>query len=327
MLIVYLLSILLSLGANALAADSSENSPPTNQPENNAILSPEQLAQFQKQISQWRTDHLTPMAPQQLQIIANIAYLLYANILCDLSTRTYLPALVFCAQKIQEKLQAGQDSTQELALLKTLTDKLQVISNKRSIIGRTLQETNNYINSNAQNQLFQQIMPALQSLQLYSQQLLLMYANNAQQEIDDYMTATAETLNNIVQSLNSAATMFKKPQELKNLLPDVLPNNQELAKIEVATKVAQGIATCGWENITIAQNTMQYLTQLLRVAQIAYGSYYQATYNYMKTRDGNRQYTTHMFDEKGLLPAEYRKTPLPAPQELAQQFSMMQSSS
>ena len=70
---------------------------------------------------------------------------------------------------------------------------------------------------------------------------------------------------------------------------------------------------------------MNCLTQLLKVARVVYGTYYQAAYTYMRTKNNNPQYHTHMFDIKGVLPAEYRTTPLPAPQELAQQFSSLKN--
>jgi len=70
---------------------------------------------------------------------------------------------------------------------------------------------------------------------------------------------------------------------------------------------------------------VNYLTRLLKVAQIVYGAYYQTAYTYMKTKNNDSQYHTHMFDVKKLLPAEYRTTPLPTPQELAQQFTTIQN--
>ena len=75
----------------------------------------------------------------------------------------------------------------------------------------------------------------------------------------------------------------------------------------------------------MSQNTINYLTQLLKVARIMYGTYYQAAYICMKEKNDNSQYLTHMFDVKEVLPAEYRTNPLPTPQELVQQFSTMQN--
>ncbi len=331
MVFIYLLSMLLSLGAATLSADStpstdvtepSDNAETTNQANDKPTLSPDQIGQFKNQLEQWRTDHLKKMTPQQLQITANVAYVLFANTLCDLATRMYLPALVQCTQKIQAKLQGYQDATQEFALLKALTDKLDSINNNRHMTMLTLQEANNYVNDNEQKQLLEPVIPALQSLRSNGQELLRMHADNTKEDVNNYMITAAESLDNIIQTLHTATNMLKNPQELKNALPDILPNNEELAKIDVANRVAQGVANCGWENIMVAQNTMNHIVQLLRTAQLTYGSYYYEIYNYMKESSDEDTYQTQMFNEKGLIPAEYRSTLLPVPQEVAQQFSL-----
>ncbi|MGB8366831.1 MAG: hypothetical protein WCD44_00580, partial [Candidatus Babeliales bacterium] len=285
------------------------------------LLSSDQREQLEKQIKQWTEDYLSQLEPQQLQLMANITYLLFANTLCEQIIRIYSPALVLSTQKIQEKLGLGQDPMQEMALLKVLTEKLQPLSNKRGTFNQALQETNNYLNNNKQTQLVQEISPALQALQVNSQQLLQIYANNVQSEINNYMTTAAESLTNVVKTLNTAINLFQQPEELSTMLPDTLPSNQELAKLEVVNKVAQGLTACGWDNLVIAQNTGQYLTQLLRISQLFYGSYYYEVYNYIKTKDGNMTYQTQMFDEKGLIPTEYRTTPLPSPQEVVEELS------
>ena len=320
MFIFYLLGVLISFCTGTISADS-----PGNPSHNSTIFSPEQVTLLEKQITLWSTDYLTTMTPQQLQIITNLSYLFYVNALFDFFTQTYVPALVLCTQKIQKKLQTYEDTTQELALAKVLTEKLQSIARTRSLIIHTIQVANNYIETNAQNQKFQLVISAAQALQLHGQQLFCIYANNYKQEINECMTTNAKALENIVQFLHAAADMYKKPDELNNLLPNVVAKNKELVKIEIASNIAHEIRTRGWESIAVSQNTMNYLTQLLQVARIMYGTYYQAAYTYMKTKNNNSQYHTYMFDAKKVLPAEYRTTPLPTPQELAQQFSTMQN--
>ena len=320
MFIAYFLSLLISFCTGTISANSPDSSP-----HNSAILSRGQITHLEKQATQWGTDYLAAMTPQQLQIITNMAYLLYVNILFDLSTRTYVPALLACTQKIQKKLQTNEDTTQELALAKTLAEKLQSIVRTRNVVTHKIQVASHYIDTNAQNEKFQSIISATQALQLHGQQLLCIYANNYKQEINECMTTNAKALDNIVQFLHSAADMYKKPDELNNLLPNVVSENKELVKIEIASNIAYEVTARGWESIAVSQNTMNCLTQLLKVARIVYGTYYQAAYTYMKTKNNNPQYRTHMFDVKGVLPAEYRSTPLPAPQELVQQFFTMQN--
>jgi len=321
MFITSLLSVLISLCASPILANS-----PNNPSHSSTIFSPEQITLLENQVTQWGTDYLSTMTPQQLQIVTNMVYLLYINTLFDLSTRIYLPSLVLCTQKIQKKLQTYDDTTQELALVKVLADKLQSISHTSRMITHKIQVVSHYVDTNAQNEKFQSVISATQDLQLHGQQLLQIYVNKYKQEINECMTTNTQALENIVQCLRSATDMYKKPAELNNLLPDVVTKNKELVKIEIATSnIAHEITACGWESIAISQNAMNYLTQLLKVAQIMYGAYYQVTYAYMKTQNNNFQYHTHMFDVKGLLPAEYRTTPLPSPQELAQQFSTIQN--
>jgi len=70
---------------------------------------------------------------------------------------------------------------------------------------------------------------------------------------------------------------------------------------------------------------VNYLTRLLKVVRIVCGAYYQTANTCMKTKNNDSQCHTHMFDVKELLPVEYRTTPLPSPQKLAQQFFTIQN--
>ena len=73
------------------------------------------------------------MDAQQLQITANILYLLYANALVDTKMQQFYTALSRLTQTVRSNMAHIANPNNELATLKTVTERLSLISGTRTI--------------------------------------------------------------------------------------------------------------------------------------------------------------------------------------------------
>src|SRR5438445_6161128 len=96
----------------------------------------------------WQSTYLNNMSPQQLQFTANFLYLSYAISLVELKVRQFTTPIARLNQSIRTKITTYKNATDDLAMLKTLIERLNYVTGARSIYIEALNACGKYYSDN-----------------------------------------------------------------------------------------------------------------------------------------------------------------------------------
>ena len=88
-------------------------------------------------LQSWQTTYLNKMTPQELQFTANFLYISYAIALVESKIRQFSTPLLRLNQSIRLNIATYKDTTDDLAMLKTLLDRLSYVTSARTIYTQT----------------------------------------------------------------------------------------------------------------------------------------------------------------------------------------------
>ena len=111
--------------------------------ENTSLISHQQHAQ------EWTNDVINNLTPEEIQLTANILYLLHANALIDLKIRQFVIPITKLNQAIRSNIINYKNTTEELTTLKTLLERLSHVIGARTIYNQKLQTGLTYYNKNS----------------------------------------------------------------------------------------------------------------------------------------------------------------------------------
>src|SRR5690348_5406182 len=106
----------------------------------------------------WSSKLIQQLNPQELQLVTNIMYLLYANSIIEAKTRQFIVPITRLNQVIRLNIVELKDATQELTTLKTLLDRLSHVMGARNVYNQMLQTCLTYYNSHSSLLLTQAIL-------------------------------------------------------------------------------------------------------------------------------------------------------------------------
>ena len=281
-----------------------------------------QGSDMHNQISQWIDQHISKMTPEQVQLTANFAYLLYAGALFECAVRTHIPAITTSTTMFTQKLYVNQDALYELAITQALIANLKVAAYGRQLMYETLDQAYQYLDTHEQDEEMQNVLLALESLQLHGQNILRLHAHDKTETINQDISNLCNTLKELKQFLPIATDICKN---LLNdmLLSDIDDNNKTLVKIDKLSNIAQKITQQNSHTICAANRFETHITQLANTGKDLYAAYYQAIYQYMQTNNIDTQYQFLMFYPKGIIIPEFRTKILDSPKQLTDNVSKL----
>src|SRR5690606_25598165 len=97
---------------------------------------------------QWITHFTEKTQPKDIQLASNMLYLLYANGLIDTKIHQLIIPITRLTQTIRNNIANYKTTTNELSILKTLTDRLSFVIGARVIYNKALEVCLNYCNKN-----------------------------------------------------------------------------------------------------------------------------------------------------------------------------------
>ncbi len=258
----------------------------------------------------WSSKLTQQLSPQELQLAANIMYLLYANSIIEAKTRQFIIPITRLNQVIRLNIVEYKDATQELATLKTLLDRLSHVIGARNVYNQMLQTCLNYYNSHSSLLLTQAIL----ELQAYGQESIKNYAPAVHAHVADYLKSSAEILASGVQPLSDIAKIHEAVAN-KTLTQQLRDQEQDYADI-IAIDELQKNNFVATKNIMHAlnaiDNTTESLSMLILFASDIYKQHYTALYNHLTSDTFDQSCRNIMFGIADVLPDEY-KTALPHP--------------
>ncbi|HEV2916188.1 MAG TPA: hypothetical protein VGW78_00415, partial [Candidatus Babeliales bacterium] len=259
----------------------------------------------------WQTTYLNAMSPEELQFTANFLYLSYTIALLESKIRQFSTPLLRLNQSVRVKIANYGDYkeiTDDLAMLKTLLDRLSYVTGARTIF----METQNVCQKQSAQYMTPTVEAALESIQQDAQTQLRAWA-------DEKINATAEQLKKaqdaITQSAQYLAGISSAYNGMSegNLPIEITPENEKNRSLITIDMVLNSSSQC----VTLAENlahvfneTSDNAAAIINVGAEIYKQYYAVVHHLIMSPTFDQQYATTMFGMYDLLPKEY-KTLLP----------------
>jgi hypothetical protein len=273
------------------------------------------LTSHQQHAQQWADNLTHNLTPTEIQLTANIVYLLHTNALIDMKIRQFVIPITKLNQAIRSNIINYKNTANELAILKTLLERLSHIIGARTIYNQKLQTGLTYYNKNNNGQL----TTYLENLQLYGQQALNDYAESNRAEMSQKLLSSAEILEAHVPTLQAIANLHKGLAE--NSFLDYFKNNDATKNIIALATLDEllnnnMVATKNAENVlnTLDAST-EYALKLISSANDIYKQHYAALYAHISSDKFDQTYAVTLFGMNDILPDEY-KSLLPHPDHI-----------
>ena len=259
-------------------------------------------------LEQWQITYLNGMTPEELQFTANFLYLSYAIALVELKIRQFLIPISRLNQSVRTNIATYQNTTDALATLRTLIERLSYITGARTIYMETLNTCSKYHTKHTTPT----INAALESIQQDAQITLRAWADDKANETAEHLKKSSEDINACMQHLQAVSGLHKGmsegdlPLEISEenehnksliVLDIILRNNPEFLKVT--------------EHITNTLNqTSDHAAQIINTGAEIYKKYYTILYSMISSPSFNQQYAKTLFGMYDVLSEEY-KTLLP----------------
>jgi len=256
----------------------------------------------------WQTTCLNNMSPDELQFTANFLYISYAVAVAELKVRQFSTPLSRLLQTIKTNIASYQDCSEELAMLKTLLDRLLFVVGTRTIYAEMLKVCTHYYNEHTN----QAIIKALESIQLDARNQLRLWADQQKEPTNAQLKKMAETISNNIPQLQGASELQQMMS--KGILPLEMPKENEpfisIIILDTILKSNHQLQTVLDEITNSLNETTDYAEQIITIGADIYKNYYMTARHMLMSPTIDKQYTTTMFSMHDLLPNEY-KTMLP----------------
>ncbi|HLC07408.1 MAG TPA: hypothetical protein VJJ26_04445 [Candidatus Babeliales bacterium] len=258
----------------------------------------------------WQTSYIDHMSPQELQITANLVYLLYANSIIEEKIRQFFTPIARLNRAIRVNINIYKNPAEDLATLKTLIERLSFVTSTRTIYNQTLSTCITHYNQNT----VQMIDDALEALQLDAQIKLRSWADKQADETALQLKKSSDVFNDSIQHLQGVSRLHKGMSEGK--MPVEIPAEDAESKSLIALSI---ILENNPELFTVIENvtnslneTSDHVAQIIHAGAEIYKEYYMILYNKLMSPSFDKRYTTTLFSMYGMLPDEYKST-LPSP--------------
>jgi hypothetical protein len=249
------------------------------------------------------------MSPSQLQILANLVYLLYSNSIAEWQIKKFSTPVARLQQLIRTSIDTYQDPTKDVATLKTLIERLSYVVSTRTIYMQTLNTCITHYNKN----FTPEMSAAVEHLRAHAEVTLRAWADAKSEETAQQLKKCADTVSNSLEHFQGVARLHSGISN--GLMPIQITPEEEIDKsliiLSIVLKNTPELLTVT-ENVALALlETTDHTAQIIQAGAEIYREFYATIYN-MLISSCDKQYTTTLFSMHGLLPDEY-KSVLPHP--------------
>jgi len=260
---------------------------------------------------EWAVQCYKHMSPQELQITANILYLLYANALMDSTIQQFFTPISRLTQSIVFNMNDIKNPNNDIITLKKLLKRLSIVTNTRMFYTEMLNTCFNYYDQNQTDS----INAALQKLQLHGQTSLRSWAQESSEK-------TIMNLENCEKVFTHSAQLFHASSGFhKGLSEGALPiavnqDDKELINLDIILNSAETLIKQTNIIINTINDSCDHAMSIICAGTNLYRLHYQALYTIITSPSFDQYYATTLFSTQGLLPEEYKMF-LPHPNQIA----------
>jgi hypothetical protein len=270
-------------------------------------------------LQNWQTTCLAPMSSEQLQFTANFLYLSYAIALAELKIQQFTTPIARLNQSIRTKISTHKNVTDDLAMLKTLIERLTYVVGARTIYIETLNTCINDHDNKKGGPMIDSIAGhlidnALESIQLDAQTRLRTWADEKFNETARQLKKSSEVMSATSQYFGGISKLHKEMSE--GILPIELSKENEYNKsiiiFDTIIRNNHALLTIAENAIAVLNETSDNASQIIAAGAEIYKKYYMTVYNIITASTFDKYYATTMFGMHDVLPKEY-KSLLPDP--------------
>jgi hypothetical protein len=258
----------------------------------------------------WKASYLDHMTLAEKQMLANIIHLLHANSIIEFKIRQFSTPIAQLNQTIRTNIDQYKNVTEEIAMLKTLLDRLYFVVNTRTIYNQILSTSVAHYNKNTSPM----IDSALTNLQLCAQNILRNWTNERTATTCAQLKKSSDNIANTIQHFQGISNLHKAMSE-GNLPIQINPEDEENKALLILSIIVKNnpellIVT---ENVVNALNeTSDHAAQIVLIGAEIYKQFYTILYDILMSPICEQRYMTTLFSMHDVLPDEY-KSLLPDP--------------
>jgi hypothetical protein len=257
---------------------------------------------------EWGSQCSQYMNPQELQLTANILYLLYANAVIDSKVQQFFTPISRLTQAIiSDMTDHKKNPSENLATLRKLADRLALITGTRVIYTEMLNVCLSHYDKNQ----IAIINSALENLQLHAQDVLRTHAHETTEKTNAYLKKSEKILADSAQ-LFAAASGFHKGLSEGSLPFESTEENKPLMIIDALLQGTHMLIQNTDAITNTLNDTCDHAMKIICVGTELYKQHYNALYTIITAPSFDKHYAKTMFSMHGLLPEEYT-SPLPHP--------------
>jgi hypothetical protein len=228
----------------------------------------------------WEQSYLNRMTAQELQVTTNYFYLVLSTVFLEWQIRQFPTAIAKLNQSIRDKIAAYENPAQDIAILRTLLERLSYVVSARTIYIQTLTTCATHFNNNPE-QFTQLVQTALLAFQTDSQQRLADWADEKSPQTAEILKKSSDFIGNHMLYLQNIGALHKGMSEGKlplEVTPDGI-DKKSLIAIYLMLQQHQELIAVAEGLVNIVNESHDYASQLLAMTVTIYKDYYTALYN------------------------------------------------
>lgn len=239
------------------------------------------------------------MNDQELRIIANFLYSLYANALIDLEIQKYYTPFSRLHQTIRANLSDPNNSGNELIQFNNLIEKLTSLVRIRFVYTKTLNHCLKQCNESNSDI----IKSALEGLQLYASKSLYAFSHEYSTEFTNHLEKSAKTISECEKSMHFASEFHKKLScgELPVIVED---KDKPLTVINLILQSTPSFMHTADALINTFNDVCDCAMTPICLGTDIYKNHYKALYDFITSESVDKQ-SMALLNDCFMLPNEY----------------------
>lgn len=258
----------------------------------------------------WKASYLDRMTLQEKQMLANIIHLLHANSIIEFKIRQFSTPIAQLNQTIRTNIDQYKNATEEIAMLKTLLDRLYFVVSTRTIYSQTLSIGVTHYNANTSPM----IDSALANLQMCAQNILRDWSNQRAEATNAQLKKCSENIGDTIQHFQGVSNLHKAMSDGQlpiQINPEDEPN-KALLVLSIIVKNNPELFAVTESVVNALNETSDHAAQIILVGTEIYKQFYIILYDILMSPTCDKRYATTLFSMHDVLPDEY-KSLLPDP--------------
>lgn len=251
----------------------------------------------------WKSAYVDHMSAPEKQMLANILLSLLCNAVAEEKTQQFSIPIARLNQAIRTKIEQYANPADDIAMLKTLFERLSFVANTRTIYLQTYNTCASHYNKSP----VMLIEQAVQDLQLYAQSILRNWAHEKTSQTYQVLKKSSDNLNQTIQHFHAIATLHQGMSE--GALPMEISSedeeNKPLIPLHIILQNSAGLQSLSDTIINTLNETTDHAAQVIHVGVEIYKEFYTILYNDLISSSYDQQYATTLFSMHGFLPEEY----------------------